>query len=340
VADQNQNPFAVNTEGPFSEFLRANPPQIQQNIQQQRPSGFEGPTGRIAFFLDSFLKGAQQGQYRKQQMEVAKQQQADQTVNSYLQMLSTKDPGDPRVQQAINDIITERGKQAMSFLEGGKGKGKGQQQHPVLGALKSLGEGMLGGPVKKWEGYGPKIGEWAQVITSAPTKEQGFNQQMQGLNSLIQDTISRVQGGNASKQVYLEDIAGDPNVRNKVAFIQSNYGVDPTTDWKSVYPSDPVRKMPPSEQKIERLTSAAIPEPGPTQTPGQPVTPGTTAPPATPRSITPEQIQEGVKRGIMKRLGVPDSVQVSVVNTKTGDTAQAYQDPVTKELYSFDNPAK
>jgi len=254
MADQNNmadNRFAVNLEGsPFAAYLQGYQPPPGQQQERQKPSGVESKAGGIAYFLDQFIRGAQAGSYRKQQMELAKEQQSDQAVNQYLQLLQGKDP--VAAKKLEQDIVTERGKKAMSFLEGAD-KGKGG--NPVLKAMKALGEGVLGGPVKKWDGYGDKMGDWAQQILTMPSKEDAYKRDIGIFNQIVQGRINQIKGGDPNKVVYMEDIANDPAMRTAASQIQSYYGINPMAGWERDVNSN--RAKSPEQLEAERATARA-----------------------------------------------------------------------------------
>lgn len=243
--------------GPFSQYLSQIQPPAQQPMQQ--PSGREGKTGQTAFFLNSFLEGAQRGRYQQQQNELAKERQADQTVAQYLKLLDDKDPA--QAQQLRQKIVTEQGRQAMAFMEqGSKGKGKKGHEGPfkhVLGAVKSLGEGLLGGPVKKWDGYGDKMGEWAQAIVKMPSKDDAYKRDQNQFNQVVEQVRSDAQGGDPSKPVYMENILQHPKVREAATAVESRYGKNPMVDLEKskAFPSDPNRDKTPEQIKAEQETN-------------------------------------------------------------------------------------
>lgn len=256
MAEQDpSNKFIPDLSGPYQQYLSQTQPQPQQALQQ--PNGREGKTGQWAYFIDQFIEGAQRGRWQKQQGELMKERQSDQTVQQYLKLLDDKDP--VQAQQLRQQIVTEQGKQAMAFMEqSSKGKGKkgeeGPHQH-VLGAVKSLGQGLLGGPVKKWEGYGDKLGQWSQQILNMPDRKAAEQRDYNGVwNAAVQQAYTEAKTKNPNRDPFEEEITGHPAVVKAQQYMQSYYQADPMKQLQQTgaYGKDPDRNKTPEQREADK----------------------------------------------------------------------------------------
>lgn len=256
MAEQDpSNKFIPDLSGPYQQYLSQTQPQPQQALQQ--PSGREGKTGQWAYFIDQFIEGAQRGRWQKQQGELMKERQSDQTVQQYLKLLDDKDP--VQAQQLRQQMVTEQGKQAMAFMEqSSKGKGKKGEEGPyqhVLGAVKSLGQGLLGGPVKKWEGYGDKLGEWAQQLHAMPSREEAQTRDYDKVwNSAVQQAYSEAKAAHPDREPFENEITGNPAVVKAQQYMQSYYKMDPMKQLQAsgAYGTDPDLNKTPEQKAADK----------------------------------------------------------------------------------------
>lgn len=256
---QQQNRYQPQISGSedYAQYLQ-NP--YAQPMQVEQPQGAMGKAGSFAFFLDKFIQGAQQGQYKRQLANLLQEQRSEKAVNQYLQLLNDKDP--VAAQQLRQQIVTEQGKRALSFLsdtgKGGKGK-QGGPFSPIMNAMKSIGEGLVGGPVKKWEGYG-QMGEWAQQILNMPSKEQAQQRDLGQFNQLVQNAISKAKTGDPNKEIFFEDIARDPAVVAGANKFQSYYGFNPLAQISEsgAYPSTRGMTGAEIEARTEQAKASAL----------------------------------------------------------------------------------
>lgn len=131
--------------GPFSNMLTA-PTYSDQNLPQNRVSGFTGPAGQVANVLDQFMKGASLGRFQQfQQNELQKSKQ-----NDYLNhvMATVSRPG---FDQAVAGPIIQKAL-AMQTADLRGGKPDPSTPHgAVHNILKGAFDGILGPSAKKTE---------------------------------------------------------------------------------------------------------------------------------------------------------------------------------------------
>lgn len=143
----------------FSQFIQPQadaqlPVQAMQGVQQLgQPSGYMGKTGQVAYFLDSFMKGAAAGKARSAALNEYRQYKDYSRLSQLLKM--TEQPGlDPEAaKNAQMQILKVMGGHAVDTAsEAGK-------HNPLMAGLAKIGEAFLGGPGTKYSPVPEKGGK-------------------------------------------------------------------------------------------------------------------------------------------------------------------------------------
>ena len=192
---QQQQPQAQQVAGPFSAYL--DPSQTREpthTASQQRPSGFMGPAGKMAFFADQFLAGVAKGR-----------------ANAYNRSIQQQAVTYKRLDQAAQDIqsnptLTDEDKQGLlnklyQFKasavagatdpnagqgEGGKKKGKKQdgqdQQNPVIKFIHEAATRLAGPGAQPQQITPQSVNQVLGEVYSGMSQKVGAKQQLEAAN--------------------------------------------------------------------------------------------------------------------------------------------------------------
>jgi hypothetical protein len=235
-----QNPFAP-TQGPFSNVLQSGLVPGEQQTPD-KPSGFVGTTGKLAFLGTKFLEGFQRGRLLSYMGQEAKKASETQKVlaayNSTIENADTPDKREAAI-KARDQFVLQSLHQEVGGEGGGKGKKpqKSPDEYPSRGGKvmkqgTASGEEGIGGQVKGFFGNliknlgGPNLPESGPVdFDKARAELQKINEMPSGesMQKQVHDQatalVQKIQG----KEGYTtRDLYRDPDYQ-KVAALAERY---------------------------------------------------------------------------------------------------------------------
>ena len=192
---QQQQPQAQQVTGPFSAYL--DPSQTREpthTASQQRPSGFMGPAGKMAFFADQFLAGVAKGRANAYNRSIQQQAVTYKRLDQAAQDIQSNPTLTDEDKQGLLNKLYQFKASAVSGAtdpnagqgEGGKKKGKkddGQdQQNPVLKFIHEAATRLAGPGAQPQQITPQSVNQVLGEVYSGMSQKVGAKQQMEAAN--------------------------------------------------------------------------------------------------------------------------------------------------------------